>query len=350
MNGLISGIRCFPLGGSGRGLTESVAILAISLGIGLLIVALTGGSPVGALGALAYGAFGNPANVAGTLVKTVPLLLTGLSVAFAFRAGLFNIGGEGQLYAGAAGAAWIGAQDWGLPAAVHLSLTLGLACALGGLWGGIAGWLRARRGVHEVINTIMLNYVAIHAVDYLVRGPLSAGPHTTRSADIDAASRLPVLWAVPPIEVSAGILIAVALCVAAWWTLFRTPFGIDFRAVGLNADAAGAVGISSARVTVVAMVVAGAFAGVAGGLEITGVHHTLYAQFSPGYGFDGIAVALLARSHPIGVLPAALLFGAMRNADRWLQLSAGVPRDIIVIIQAIAILAVGLKTARRMTR
>lgn len=332
--------------GSARDVIESLGILAIAIGFGLALVTVTGGSPVETVQALAYGSFGNRVNIASTFVKTVPLLLTGLSVALAFRAGLFNIGGEGQLYAGAAGAAWVGALDLGLPGVVHLLLSIGVACLLGGVWGGIAGWLKARRGVHEVINTIMLNYIAIYSVDYLVRGPLSAGSHTTRSADIQPASQMPVLWEAPPIQVSWGIIFALILCAGCYWMLFRTPFGFNFRAVGQNAVAADSVGISSGRITIVAMVLAGAISGFAGCLEITGVHHTLYAQFSPGYGFDGIAVALLGRSNPLAVIPAAFLFGALRTADRWLQLSAGVPKDIVIIIQAIAILAVGLKTVK----
>ncbi len=332
--------------GSGHEIAESVGILVAALGIGLFIVSISGGNPIETIRALAYGSLGTPVNIASTCIKSVPLLLTGLSVALAFRAGLFNIGGEGQLYAGAVGAAWIGSADLGLPAAIHLTLTVSTACMMGGIWGGIAGWLKARRGVHEVINTIMLNYIAIYSVDFLVRGPLSAGRHTTRTRDITAASQLPILWEAPPVQVSLGIILALLLCIVVYWLMFRTPFGFDFRAVGQNPDAADSVGISSRRITIAALILAGAIAGFAGCLEIIGVHHTLYAQFSPGYGFDGIAVALLGRSHPLAILPAALLFGALRTADRWLQLSAGVPKDIVIIIQAIAILAVGLKTAR----
>ena len=333
--------------GSTRDIVESFGILLIALLAGLAIVALSGGNPVQTVGAIAYGAFGTRVNLASTLVKTVPLLLTGLSVAIAFRAGLFNIGGEGQLYAGAVGAAWIGATDLSLSAPLHLTLTLIVGVCAGAVWGGAAGWLKARRGVHEVINTIMLNYIAIYSVDYLVRGPLSAGTHTTRSRDLQASAKLPVLWDTPPIEVSLAILLALFVCFCAYWLLFRTPFGFDFRAVGQGAEAAESVGISSDRISIIAMCLAGSVAGLAGCFEITGLHHKLYAQFSPGYGFDGIAVALLGRSHPIAVIPAALLFGALRTADRWLQLSAGVPKDIVIIIQAITILAVGLKTARR---
>jgi len=330
-----------------RSIVESIGILIAAMGIGLAIVTATGGNPVETVRALVYGSVGNSVNLSSTLVKSVPHALTGLSVALAFRAGLFNIGGEGQLYVGAAGAAWIGALDIGLPSAVHLPLTIATGCTFGAIWGGIAGWLKASRGVHEVINTIMLNYIAIYGVDYLVRAPLSAGSHTARTADVVSSSRLPVMWEAPPIEVSCGIVIAGMLCLGCWWMLFRTPIGFDIRTVGQNPEAADSVGVSSRRITVLAMTLAGAIAGAAGSLEITGVHHTLYAQFSPGYGFDGIAVALLGRSHPLAVIPAAFLFGALRTADRWLQLSAGVPKDIVIIIQAVAILAVGLKSVKK---
>jgi ABC-type uncharacterized transport system permease subunit len=333
-----------PPPGPLRSLIESTGILAVALTVGLIIVALTGGDPVATVHALVYGSVGTLANFSSTVVKTVPLLLTGLSVSLAFRAGLFNIGGEGQLYVGAAGAAWIGALNYGWPAALHIPLTVAAGCVLGAVWGGIAGWLKASRGVHEVINTIMMNYIAIYAVDYLVRGPLGSDTHVARTADVAPSARLPVVWSVPPVDVSIGFLLVGALCFAVWWALFRTPFGFDFRAVGQNPRAADTAGISSRRITIIAMAAAGAIAGLAGCLEILGVHHTLYAQFSPGYGFDGIAVALLGRSHPIAIIPAAFLFGALRTADRWLQLSAGVPKEIVIIIQAVAILAVGLKS------
>lgn len=336
----------FPTSGPLLSIVESIGILVAALIMGLVIVAVTGGSPTETLRALAYGSVGNSANLSSTLVKSVPLALTGLSVALAFQAGLFNIGGEGQLYVGAAGAAWIGALELGLPTVLHLPLTVCIGSVIGAVWGGIAGWLKATRGVHEVINTIMLNYIAIYGVDYLVRGPLGSEIHTARTDYIIGTSRMPVLWEAPPVEVSCGIVIVLVLCISCWWMLFRMPVGFDIRAVGQKPGAAESVGISSRWVTVLVMTLAGAITGVAGCIEITGVHHTLYAQFSPGYGFDGIAVALLGRSHPIAVIPAALLFGALRTADRWLQLSAGVPKDIVIIIQAVAILAVGLKSKK----
>ena len=324
---------------------QSVQALLLAIGLGLTLVLLSGGDPLAVLEALAYGAAGSRVNLASTLVKTVPLLLTGLSVALAFRAGLFNIGGEGQLYMGALAAAWLGGLDLRMPALLLVPLVLGAAVAAGAVWGTIPGWLRARYGVHEVINTIMMNHIAIQAIDYLVNGPLRAANSVARTRDIAPQAALPILWDTPPIELSWGIVFALAACAGAAWLLFRTARGYEIRAVGQGPLAADTAGISVRRVLVGTMALGGGLAGLAGGLEICGVHHTLYAQFSPGYGFDGIAVALLARNHPLGVIPAALLFGALRTADRWLQLSVGVPRDLVVIIQAAAIFVVGAQGA-----
>ena len=324
-------------------LQRSLWPIAAALGLGLGVVALSGGDPGAVLSALAYGAFGSAPNLAGTLARTTPLLLTGLSVALAFRAGLFNIGGEGQLYVGALAAAWLGALGLHLPGPLYLTMVLLLSAAAGFAWGSVPGWLKAHRGVHEVITTIMMNHIAIQATDYLVNGPLKAEAYVARTSAIAPGAHLPVLWRVPPSDVSWGLAVAVAACAAGAWFLFRTAGGFEIRAVGLGPEAAETCGIPTRRVVVLAMSLAGGLAGLGGGLEVCGVHHTLYAQFSSGYGFDGIAVALLARNHPLGVIPAALLFGALRTADRWLQLSAGVPRDLVVVIQALTILAVGIQ-------
>ncbi len=314
--------------------------LLLSLFVCGLIVALSGGDPAEALVALVVGAFGSAEGVASTLMKATPLMLVGLGVAFALRAGLFNIGGEGQLYVGGGAAAAVGA--WlNLPWAFHLPLTLLAGACAGGVWGAIPGWLKARRGVHEVINTIMLNYVAIYLTDYLVNGPMAAGVAVSQTRPIAGTAVLPLLWSVPPAGVGWGLGIALALCGLCHVLLFDTPFGYEVRAVGQSSEASRSGGIDVGRVTVRALALSGALAGLAGAVEVCGVHRTLYAQFSPGYGFDGIAVALLARNHPLGVIPAALLFGGLRTADRFLQLSAGVPRDLVVILQALVILFVG---------
>ncbi len=327
-----------------KSLLPSFYALLFALGLGLGVVLLSGGNPWLVLKTLAYGAFGTKTSLAGTLVKTVPLLLTGLSVALAFRAGLFNIGGEGQLYVGAITAAWLGGLHLNLPAGLYLPLVLGASVVAGGAWGAVPGWLRARRGVHEVINTILMNHIAIQATDYLVNGPLRANDYAARTREIASQSTLSILWQVPPTSVSWGLPLALAACGLSAWMLFRTPSGFEIRAVGQGPEAAEAAGIPTRRILVGSMALAGGLSGLAGGLEICGVHHKFYAQFSSGYGFDGIAVALLAQNHPLAVIPAAFFFGALRTADRWLQLDAGVPRDLVVIIQALAILAVGAQS------
>jgi len=327
-----------------RTLLDSLLALAIAFAAGLGIVALSGGSPAAVPRALVYGALGTSVSLAGTLAKTVPLLLTGLSVALAFRAGLFNIGGEGQLYVGAMAAAWLGGLGLCLPSAIYMPLAVGVSVLAGLCWGAVPGWLRARRGVHEVINTIMMNHIAIQLTDYLVTGPLRDGDYATRTRHIASEASVPALWRAPPIVVSWGLVLALAACAAAAWFLFRTAAGYEVRAVGGGARAAEAAGISVPRVLVGSMAMSGGLAGLAGGLLVCGLHRTFYAQFSPGYGFDGIAVALLAQNHPLAVVPAAFFFAALRTADRWLQLSAGVPRDLVVVIQAITILVVGVRT------
>jgi simple sugar transport system permease protein len=274
-------------------------------------------------------------------MKATPLMLVGLGVAFALRAGLFNIGGEGQLYVGGIAAAAVGAMPLHLPWIFHLPLTLLAGACAGGGWGAIPGWLKARRGVHEVINTIMLNYVAIYLTDYLVNGPMAAGAAVSQTRPIAGTAVLPLLWSVPPAGVGWGLGIALVLCGLFRVLLFDTPFGYEVRAVGQSPEASRSGGIDVGRVTIRALALSGALAGLAGAVEVCGVHRTLYAQFSPGYGFDGVAVALLARNHPLGVIPAALLFGGLRTADRFLQLSAGVPRDLVVILQALVIFFVG---------
>jgi len=327
-----------------QGIFLPLTALGFAVLVGGVVVLASGGDPLEAFFALIQGAFGTRANLAGTLAKTTPLLFTGLAVAIAFRAGLFNIGGEGQLYVGGLMAAWVGAACPHLPGPIHLPLTLISGLAAGALWAALPGWLKARRGVHEVVDTIMLNYVAIHLADYLVNGPLSAGEYAARTARIARTAELPALVYIPPIRVSWGIVLALGMCVLFHWMILRTRLGYEIRATGSNPNAAEYGGISTGRICILAMAISGALAGLAGAVEVAGLHHTFYAQFSPGYGFDGIAVALLARTHPLGVIPAAVLFGALRTADRWLQLKAGVPRDLVLILQAAVIFFVAVQT------
>ncbi|MBX3004961.1 MAG: ABC transporter permease [Anaerolineales bacterium] len=270
-----------------------------------------------------------------SLTKSVPYIFAGLSVALGFRAGLFNIGAEGQLFIGAAAAVWVGFGVTGLPAYIHLPLAL-VAGALGGaLWGFIPGLLKAKTGGHEVINTIMMNYIAFRLSDYLLRGPLqrpdSSNPISPFILD---TAKLPRLFE-SPIRFHLGFFVALGVAYLVWVLLFKTRWGFDLRTVGANPDAARYAGMNIVWVTIAAMSLAGGLAGLAGANEVLGVNYNLAAAFSSGYGFDSIALALLGKSHPLGVVLAALLFGTLRNGAIQMQLFAGIPIDIISVMQAI---------------
>lgn len=317
------------------------ALLAITaaLLVGLLLV--TGHDPAPALQALWRGAFGSwYAITSATLVRAVPLALTGLAVALAFRAGLLNIGAEGQLLAGAA-ASTAGIALLGPSLGVFaLPLVLILGMLAGALWAGIASLLRQRYGVLEVISTIMLNFVALYAVGWLVRGPLQEPTRIyPQSIAIEKALRLPVL--IPGTRLHVGVLLAVLLAFAAWWWLRNTAGGFRLRAVGLNSFAAATSGgISVGRVSAFAFLISGALAGLAGSVEYTGVTYALYENLSPGYGYTAIAVALLARLHPLGVLGTAVLFGALQAGGNAMQRDAGVPIALVNVVEAVIILLV----------
>jgi simple sugar transport system permease protein len=259
-----------------------------------------------------------------SLVSSTPFIFAGLSVALGFRSGLFNIGAEGQLFIGAITAAFVGYSITGLPAIIHIPLAL-LAGALGGaLWGFIPGLLKAKTGGHEVINTIMMNFIAI-------RLPDSFNPISPTIAD---SAKLPQFFE-SPIRFHAGFFLALGVAWLVYWFLFRTKWGFDLRTVGANPSAARYAGMSIVRTTVLAMSLAGGLAGLAGANEVLGLNHNLAMAFSAGYGFDSIALALLGKSHPAGVVLAALLFGTLRNGATRMQVVAAIPIDIISVLQAL---------------
>jgi len=268
------------------------------------------------------------------------LILAGLAIAIAFRAGVFNIGGEGQLLVGAAMAVAVG---------VSVGASLGFAAPVvelvagalaGAAWAGIAAVLRARFRVLEVISTIMLNFLATYAIGYLVRGPLQEHLHIyPQSETLPANARLPLL--APGTRLHAGFLLAVACAVAAWYVLRYTAAGFRLRASGANPRAARSAGrIDVLRTTTLAFLVSGALAGLAGASEASGVTYALYENLSPGYGFTAIAVALLARLHPLGVIVTGILFGALESGAAAMQRDAGVPSVLATAVEALAILAV----------
>ncbi len=321
--------------------SAAVPILAVltSLAIGLVIIWVSGADPLVAYGGLWDGAFGNPKYLSETLVATVPYIFAGLAVAVGFKCGLFNIGAEGQLYMGALLAVWAGYGLHGLPPYIHLPLALVAGGVGGAIWGAIPGFLKARTGAHEVINTIMLNYIAAKLVDYLVKNPMRDPTSSVqRTPFIEISAQLPQL--VPPHRIHWGLIIALAAALFVYWLLWKTTIGFEIRTVGVNPSAARYAGMSIGRNFVIAMGFAGALAGLGGAGEVLGLNHNLPAAFSTGYGFDSIAIALLAKSHPIGIIPAAFLFGALRNGASLMQLRSGIPIDLIGIVQGLVIIFV----------
>lgn len=281
-----------------------------------------------------------------SLVQSTPYIFTGLAVALGFRAGLFNIGAEGQLFIGAIFSVWVGYTFTNLPAIIHIPLAL-LAGALGGaLWGFIPGWLKAKTGAHEVINTIMMNYVAYRLSEYLLRGPLMRpGSFNPVSPFIQPSAELPRFFQ-SPIRFHLGFFIALAVAYLVYWFMFKTKWGFDLRTVGANPNAAKYAGINIVASTILAMSLSGALAGLAGANELLGVNHNLAMAFSSGYGFDAIALALLGKSHPFGVVLASILFGTLRNGAIKMQV-AGIPIDIITIIQALVIVFIAAPAVLR---
>jgi ABC-type uncharacterized transport system permease subunit len=275
-----------------------------------------------------------------TVVAATPLILTGLSVALGFRAGLFNIGAEGQLIVGATFAGFVGFTFTGLPTVVHLPLAI-LAGFLGGaLWGFIPGALKARTGAHEVIITIMLNQVALRLLDYLLRGDVFQRPGRADpiSKPVEGSAQLPHLFG-SSLRIHAGIILALLVAWAVWWLMFRTTRGFEFRAVGANPDAARYAGISVPGTYVVVMSLAGALAGLAGASQLLGgvTLYSLTPGFAGGLGFDAIALALVGRAHPLGIIAAAFMFGILRAGATRMQAVTSTPVDIIVVIQALVI-------------
>ncbi|NPV69301.1 MAG: ABC transporter permease [Firmicutes bacterium] len=303
-------------------------------------------SPVAAYQALLAGSVGSKNAIGETLVKAAPLMLTGLSFAVAFRCGLVNIGGEGQLYMGALAATCAGVFVKGLPTAIHLPLAVAAGFSGGGLWGLIPGWLKTRFGANEIITTVMLNYVAIYFVSYLVTGPLKAPPGSSPHTEPVAASAvLPRI--LPGTRLHLGFIVAVAAVVFYYVFLWKTREGFELRVVGQNPGAARYAGMRPASSMMLAMFVAGGMAGVAGAGEILGIQQRLMQAFSPGYGFDGIAVALLGLTTPAGIALAAVLFGILRSGGNMMQMMVGVPIALINVIQALVILMVVAQIASR---
>jgi len=318
-----------------RAAAPAVAAIA-ALTVSAAVVFAAGGNPAVALGALASGAVGDRFALVDTLVKACPLVLTGLAVALAFRSGVWNIGAEGQLLVGALAATAVGEASGTLPSPLPLLLALAAGALAGALWAAIPAALLVARNVSEVIGTIMLNFVAVRLVGWAVHGPLlESGARYPQSDPLLPAALLPLVAG----RLHAGVPIAAALALVVWAVLFHTAIGFRWRALGQNPRAARAAGFSPARTLVSAMLASGGLAGLAGAVEVLGVTGRLFEQFSGGQGYTAIAVALLARLHPLGVAVAALFFGALAAGSGSMQRAAGVSAVLVAIVQAATILA-----------
>lgn len=325
-----------------KGFLFSILAVIVALLVGVIFAIISGGNFIDTFKALYMGSFGTKLGLAATLNNTVPLIFTGLAVALPFRAGLFNIGGAGQMYIGAVGAVIVGLYI-NLPPIIEIPLAFTVGIIFGAIWGIIPGYLKAKAGVHEVINTIMMNYIAIYFVRYLVsNGPLNGMIGTARTKIINKSAQLPILWNFPINPVSTGIIFAILLCFVYYWILENTTIGFELKATGQNQKAASYTGINVNKNIIIAMAFGGIAAGLAGVCFTLGQTHFVSNDFPVEMAFTGIAVALLGRNNPFGVIPAALLFGALQASNLQLQLYANVPKDVVNIIQGVVILFVAM--------
>lgn len=325
-----------------------IPILAIltAVVLGGIIIALVRGNPLLAYYGLISGSFGSAKALSETAVWATPYIFGGLAVALAFKGGLFNIGAEGQLALGATFSALIGYAlplwlGFDIPAIIHLPLAIIVGMAAGSLWAAIVGFLKAYTGGHEVINSIMMNYIALNTISFLLNGPMKdRNPNNViaRTPLIADGARMPAIF--DGLRIHWGFVFALLVAYLVWWMLNKTTLGFEIRTVGANPDAAKYAGINVKRTVILTMALSGMLAGLAGAIEVTGLNYRHELGFSIGYGFDAIAIALLGRSHPLGVVLASILFAAMRNGATRMQFLTQMPVDLISMLQALILLFV----------
>ncbi len=319
-------------------LLYSLFAIIIALLIGAILITLAGYSVVEAYKILFNGAFGSVYNFSQTLVKTIPLIFTGLAVAIGFQSGLMNIGAEGQLFWGAFATAIVILSFPNLPAFFLVILGILAGAIAGGIWAGIPGYLKAKTGAHEVVTTIMFNYIATLGTTFLIKNYFKEAGPVDQTAKIFEKARLPELMA--HTDLTWAIFIAIITVAVISYLLNKTSLGYDIKAVGSNSSAAEYGGINSEKITIITMMISGGVAGLAGSMIVMGSLHRFITNFSPGYGFTGIAVAVMGKNRPWGVLLAALLFGALEAGGMSMQLFAKVPKDLMSVVQGLVILFV----------
>ncbi|MEG0843220.1 MAG: ABC transporter permease [Romboutsia sp.] len=326
----------------------------ISIILGLLVgaIALTiaGFDPIEAYTAMIEGIFGKPKFIAWTIIRSTPLILTGLSIAFAFKTGLFNIGAEGQFIIGSLVATLVGASIQ-LPPFIHIPLTLLLAALGGAIWGSVAGWLKSKFEINEVIATIMLNWIAFYFSNFMIKNTFLARPNSEASVSINESASIGIDWLTelvgPATKVNWGILISIALVLIIAFILFKTTLGFELRGVGYNKYGAEYSGINVKNSILKSMAIAGLLAGIAGAIQVMGVSHNITVLAAQeGYGFDGIAVALIANSNPIGVIFSGLLFGAFKYGGTKMQ-AIGAPSEVISIVIGSIVYFIALSSVLR---
>ena len=320
-----------------RMLPQVIAVAAAFL-VGAVVLVATGYSPLDAYATMLTGAFGDVYGIGQTLTQATPIIFTALAFLFSMKSGLFNIGAEGQLIIGGFAAALVGISFDGLPALIHVPLALLAGALAGGAWGFIPAVLKAKLGAHEVITTMMLSYVATYLTSYMVNYPFKAPGWVAQTVPLAPSAQLPRI--LPPTQLSASFIVALILVALTYFILQKTTFGYEVRASGLNPLAAENGGINVKRTMIIALFVSGAMAGLGGSGEVMGVHGRFIDGFSPGYGWDGLAVALVGGLHPVGVVIAAVLFGALRSGGMTMTRVTHVPLDIVIILQSLVVVFV----------
>lgn len=331
-----------------NGVFKQIVVLLLALFgallVGALFLILAKSDPIKAYGVMFSGPLGDKFGITETLVRTVPLLLVGLGIVISFRSGIINIGAEGQILAGAIGATAVGTSLSDVPAMILLPAVFVAGGACGAIWGGIAGWLKARLSVNEILSTVMLNQIALQLYLFLIRGPLIDPKEVSYGTGVPQTALIPEqIWLsrlVPGTRIHSGLIFALVLAVLVYIFLWKTSRGYRMRAVGAGAEAARYAGIKVEWYLVLAMAMAGGMAGLAGVVEVTGVHHRSLEGLSAGYGFSGIVAALFGRLHPLGTIPASILFGALLVGADMMQRAVNIPAAMIMVIQGLVVLFV----------
>lgn len=329
----------------------SLVSIALGLIVGAIALIIAGHNPIEAYAAMIDGIFGKPKFIAWTIIRSTPLILTGLSIAFAFKTGLFNIGAEGQFIIGSLVATIVGAGVQ-LPAIIHVPFVLLMAALGGAIWGGFAGWLKSKFGINEVIATIMLNWIAFYLSNFMIKTSWLARENSEASINIHESASIGIHWlnglVGPATKVNWGIVISIVLVLIIAFILFKTTLGFELRGVGFNKYGAEYGGINVNSSILKSMAIAGLLAGIAGAIQVMGVSHNItILAAQEGYGFDGIAVALIANSNPIGVIFSGLLFGAFKYGGTKMQ-SIGAPSEVVNIVIGSIVYFIALSSVLRM--